>query len=72
MEDREDWIASELAQEGNVTQRWIGELCATGVLEGARKRAGAWFIPYEVGQRWLEERQSKKAASPSEEEETAS
>ncbi len=68
----QDWTSAELAQEAKVTQRWIVELCATDILEGAYKRAGIWFIPYEVGQRWLEERQSKKAASPSEEVETAS
>lgn len=66
----QDWTASELADAAGVTPRWIGELCATGVLEGARKRAGAWFIPHDVGQQWLDERE--KAASPSEaEDETA-
>ena len=68
-----DWTAVELAEAAGVTPRWIRNRCASGNLEGAYKRANAWFIPEEVGQQWLEaELERKKAASPSEEEETAS
>ena len=65
-----DWTVEELGEAAGVTSRWVRQWCSTGRLEGAYKRTGAWFIPYEVGQQWLEERE--KAASSSEEEETAS
>ena len=65
-----DWTAVELAQAAGVTPRCIRNRCASGKFEGAYKRANAWFIPLDVGQQWVEE--SKKAASTSEEEETAS
>jgi hypothetical protein len=62
----------ELAEAAGVTPRWIRNRCASGNLEGAYKRANAWFIPEEVGQQWLEaELERRKAASSSEEEETA-
>ena len=68
-----DWTVEELAQAAGVTPRWVRNRCASGNLEGAYKRANVWFIPVEVGQQWLEaELERKKAASPSEEEETAS
>ncbi|MBN2003156.1 MAG: hypothetical protein JXA21_07335 [Anaerolineae bacterium] len=65
-----DWTADELAQAAGTTSRWIRDLCADGRLEGAYKRVSAWFIPYEVGQKWLEKR--KEAVSHSAEQETAS
>lgn len=54
--------ADELAQAGNVTSRWIRDLCAPGRLADVYKRAEAWFIPYEIGPQWLEGQ--KKPASP--------
>ena len=54
---------SEMKPTKNGDGRYL-QLAFT-VLEGAYKRTGAWFIPYEAGQEWLEER--KKAATPSEE-----
>jgi hypothetical protein len=65
-----DWTTHELADEAGTTQRWITELCTSGTLEGAYKRAGVWFIPYESGQQWLDEREM--AASSPEEEDAAS
>ena len=68
-----DWTAEELGEAAGVTSRWVRQWCSTRRLEGAYKRTGAWFIPLDVGQQWLEaELERKKAASPSEEEETAS
>ncbi len=67
-----DWTTHELAEQAGTTQRWITQLCKDGILEGAYKRATIWFVPYEAGQTWLDERARKKAASSSGEEETAS
>lgn len=35
----------EKAGEWNITPRHVQYLCRTGRVEGAIKRAGAWFIP---------------------------
>lgn len=35
----------EKAQEWNITARHVQYLCRTGRVEGAIKRAGAWFVP---------------------------
>ncbi|MDR0503776.1 MAG: TetR/AcrR family transcriptional regulator [Treponema sp.] len=40
--------AEEKATEWGVTIRHIQYLCRTGKIEGAEKRAGAWFIPDEA------------------------
>lgn len=63
----QDWTAEQLAEVVGLTSRRIRGLCASGELEGAYKRVGAWFIPYETGQQWLDKR--KEAASPASEEE---
>jgi excisionase family DNA binding protein len=56
----QEWTTDELAQAAGVSTVYIRRLCKNGTI-GARKFGWAWLIPYEEGQRWLEERAAKLA-----------
>lgn len=54
------YTAASLADIAQVSRVYIARLCREGKLECDRV-GGVWFIRYEVGQRWLKERQAKQA-----------
>jgi len=58
--EKQDFTASSLAEAAGVHFSHVARLCQQGRIP-ARKFGSAWVIRYEVGQRWLEEREAKKA-----------
>jgi excisionase family DNA binding protein len=58
--EHEAWTADALAEVAGISGAYIRRLCRQGRLK-ARKFGWAWLIPYEEGQRWLEERAAAQA-----------
>jgi len=52
------WTPRTLAEAAGVTSSYIRLLLTTAKLRG-QKMGGVWLIPYEEGQRWLEEHTAK-------------
>jgi len=57
------WTSAELAKAAGVSRRWINQLCSGCALRRddpscpfpkVVMRAGAWFIPRDEGEEWLE------------------
>lgn len=51
-----DYTVKELAELAGVNPSRIRQLLGDGTLRGA-KRGGAWFIPAQVAQQWLDARE---------------
>jgi len=51
----QEWTVEVLAQKAGISAAYIRRMCRNGVIR-ARKFGYAWLIPYEDGQRWLEQR----------------
>ena len=58
----EFWTAKDLADAAGVTDSQIRRLLGQGALDGAFKRAGAWFVPADVGEKWVKDRWARKWA----------
>jgi len=54
-----DWTTQTLAKAAGVTDSYIRLLLTQGQLRG-EKFGYMWLIPYEVGQRWLDERKAEQ------------
>lgn len=64
MTDPNDWTTQELAKAAGINQSRIRQILLYGTLKGqGYKRAGRWFIPFEIGQRWLEEYKKRDSHS---------
>ena len=60
MSNQQDWTTKELAEAGGVDQSRIRQLCLYGEFnDKAYQKAGRWFIPKELGDRWLAKRLKK-------------
>jgi len=62
---QEDWSAETLSQAAKVSSSYVRRLCRKRILR-CRKFAGSWLIPYQEGQRWLEECVEKSKATSEE------
>lgn len=59
--ETQDFTAYSLAQAAGIDYSYVARLCRQGRIP-ARKFGHAWLIRYEVGQRWIEEREARQAA----------
>jgi len=56
------WTVKQLADAAGVSDAHIRRLLGRGTFEGASKRAGAWFVPADVGEKWVKDRWARKWA----------
>ena len=56
------WTATSLAQAAGIDRSYVSRLCRQGKIV-AQKFGQAWMIPYEEGQRWLNERAAESESS---------